>query len=970
MPSNSIFTYDNELPGVFTEIESQLSSEYDTSLFGTTDSIVVIGTAFDGPTGVITPVYSVEHAAYVFGKSYDATTRRETSLVTGIQDAWNNGCRTIYAMRINGIDMEKEFSFAIDCDYKLRVKSRYPSNLGKEVYIKYDNTDSAETFTIYKPASRATIAEKMAGLVESDTAVMVNEIRIGQDYGYTKDSKLVDVINLINNHQYNNVIELDIVDKDGNVVTSSTEAYEVTLAHMFPGTYFIGRDKSLCKTYTDLTLKLVMDNSDPKPYTGFDKGFYRVLNMNTDVASEYPIYYTDIKEMRTILEEVNITMDKQDDYLEIANLSDRAFHPDETDYEESDLTAFEKYQKLGEGFAITAVAERRVDGEGRELIPKVKEAALDDVNRIVPTGDGIYSILSDAKIRYHVLASDICADTVIGGKIPKYTEFKTTLPVEFNIFNGLIQVTPKLDSSDAYIPQKYGFMIYTKERPVITKDDIYTDRIVEQVGYAEEAEEITGKVNAKPGSICLLYGEEKQTATMYIANENGVYELVNDEKYGNDRLYIAGMNTYKGTYADGVLSFSLVGENSLTETGGKNYVVMQQDNELFITSLDNPLETPPFMATADVALDDESEDLFVYYQNHSNGVNYVMISNPYFSSMTMTDFVESLNESALGNLFEFALTQEGRILKDEYVTDADIQHNDGENPLVMKYGYYQQIEADRETGYDYSKHIPYYTTDNFARHLAQHCLYTELKTYPTHGVIGFERISDLSKTNLAKKVQEVNENDWSMYAKNNYGRNMLDANNMPYPIGRCVSACLFQSTTNTPSNYTTIVNGATAYAGFVSQLDIGQSSTGQTVDLTPMYEFSRSQLQTLSSAGIVTVRNSFTQGYVITDGVTMAPATDLLRRLFNTRVMHFVEDYIRAVCEPYIGKANSSANRNSLQTALTSKLDTLLDTLLRSYEFKIVDDGSADQYTYIDINYTIVPMNEIREIRNYLHVQN
>ena len=60
-------------------------------------------------------------------------------------------------------------------------------------------------------------------------------------------------------------------------------------------------------------------------------------------------------------------------------------------------------------------------------------------------------------------------------------------------------------------------MIYTKERPVIAKDDIYTDRIVEQVGYAENAEEITGKVNAKPGSICLLYGEEKQTATMYIA---------------------------------------------------------------------------------------------------------------------------------------------------------------------------------------------------------------------------------------------------------------------------------------------------------------------------------------------------------------------------------------------------------------------------------------------------------------------
>ena len=970
MPNNSIFNYDNTLPGVITEIDSQLSSEYDTSLFGTTDSIVVIGTAFDGPTGVVTPVYSVEHGAYTFGKSYDSKTRREASLVTGIQDAWNNGCRTIYAMRINGTDMYKYFDFAIDSDYMLRVKSRYPSNLGKQVYIKYDNTDNAETFTIYKPASRATISEKRAGMVESDTAVMVNEIRIAQDLGYTKDSKLVDIINVINNNTYNNVIELDIVDKEGNVVTSDSKAYEVTLAHMFPGVYFIGRDKSLCETKTDVTLKLVMDESDPAPYTGFDKGFYRVLNMNTDVSNKYPIYYTDIKEMRSVLEKVNITMDKADDYLETADLSNRAFREDEVDYEESDLTAFEKYMKLGEGFAITAVAERRVDGDGNELIPKVREAKLDDANRVVPTGDGIYSILEDTKIRYHVLAHDICADTVIGGKIPKYTEFKTTLPSEFTIFNGLIQVTPKLSEDDAYVPQKYGFMIYDKERPVIAKDDIYTDRVVQIVGFATKAEEVTGKVNAKPGSICLLTSDDLNTATMYVADENGEYKLVNEEKYGGDKLYIAGVNTYKSSYADGTLSFTLVGENSLTETGGKNYVVMQDGNELFITSLDNPFENPPFMSTASVALDEESEDLFVYYQNHSTGVNYVMISHPHFNTMTMSDFVEALNESALSNLFDFALTQDGRILKDEYVTDADIAHNDGENPLVMKYGYYQQIESDRVTGYDYSKHIPYYTSDNFARHLAQHALYTELKTYPTHGVIGFERISDLSKTNLAKKVQEIKEFDWSMYAKNNYGRNMLDKDNMPYPIGRCVSATLFQTVTNTPSNYSTIVNGATAYAGFVSQLDIGQSSTGQTIDITPMYEFTRSQLQTLSAAGIVTVRNSFTQGYVITDGVTMALSTDLLRRLFNTRVMHFFEDYVRAVCEPYIGKANNSANRNSLQTALTSKLDTLLDTLLRSYEFKITDDGSADQYTYIDINYTIVPMNEIREIRNYMRVNN
>jgi hypothetical protein len=59
-----------------------------------------------------------------------------------------------------------------------------------------------------------------------------------------------------------------------------------------------------------------------------------------------------------------------------------------------------------------------------------------------------------------------------------------------------------------------------------------------------------------------------------------------------------------------------------------------------------------------------------------------------------------------------------------------------------------------------------------------------------------------------------------------------------------------------------------------------------------------------------------------------------------------------------------------LQTAITSKLNSLVDSLIRKYEFKVVDDGTADQYTYIDINYTIVPMNEIREIRNRIRVTN
>lgn len=972
--SVSIFNHDNNLPGVVTEIDSHLSSEYDTSLFGTTDSVCVIGTAFDGPVGLAAPVYSVEHAIYVYGKPYDAKTRRESSLVAGIQEAWNKGCRTIYAMRINGVEMKKDFDFCSNKGFKLRVQSRYPSNLGKQCYLKYDNSTGMETFTLYKPASRATIGEKMNGLVESENSVMSIEIAIGLDYGYDKNTKLSDVISVINNHIYNNILELEIVDEDGNVVTNASEALEVTLGDVYPGVYFIGRGESACDKVTELKTNIVLDKEDTVPYSDFNKKYFNVLVKNTDVASSLPIYYTDLTDMRSILVKVGITMDKADDYLKVIEETNKAFPEDEVDYEESDLTAFEKYMKLGNGFATTAIAERRVDGEGNELLPRVKESPVTDAQHIVPTGDGIYSILEDAKIRYHVLAHDICANTIIKGKTPKPEAFKKTVAESVSLMNGLITAVRKVDENDSHTPQSYNWMIYDyKNVPIITKDNLFKDMVIEIIGYAEKEEDIVNAKDVKVGEKCLLISEDG--CKLYIANNDGVYEETNDKKYAgeNGLVYFAGWKPILCTYVDNALSFSVMTTTDEISaiTGGKEYVMMKEGTALFITNMADYTQEPPFAATAEVALDTENdEDLFVYYQDHSTGNNHIMISYPYFDTTTVSDFVDLLNKSDLNKYFEFALTQEGQILKDEYVTDADASaaaENNGTSVLTA--GFIQWQKADRIRGYDYSKHIPYTTSDNFARHLAQHCTYTELKTYPTHGIIGLERVNDVSKTNLAKLISDLKAFNWNMYAKNNAGRNMLDQNNLPYSIGRNVSITGFQEAC-VVNNYTAILNGATAYAGLISALEVARSSTACQIDVSPHYEFSRTQLQTLSALGIVTVRNSFTMGYVITDGITMAPNDDQLRRLYNTRVMHYVEDLIRAASEPFIGTTNNSANRNSLQTAIKSNLNQLLDVLLRKYDFNIVDDGTADQFTYIEIHYSIVTMNEIREIRNYIKVQN
>ena len=139
----------------------------------------------------------------------------------------------------------------------------------------------------------------------------------------------------------------------------------------------------------------------------------------------------------------------------------------------------------------------------------------------------------------------------------------------------------------------------------------------------------------------------------------------------------------------------------------------------------------------------------------------------------------------------------------------------------------------------------------------------------------------------------------------------------------------------------------------------------QPINVTNLeYALSKSQLSRLTSAGFVTMRNSFTKGIVVTDGVTMANADSIYRRLACSRVVGAVEDLIRQAGEPFIGKQNHTANRNALKTAIKSNLDKITGTLIEKYDFVMNNDPKLLKMSVIEIDYQIVPIYEIREIRN------
>jgi hypothetical protein len=198
---------------------------------------------------------------------------------------------------------------------------------------------------------------------------------------------------------------------------------------------------------------------------------------------------------------------------------------------------------------------------------------------------------------------------------------------------------------------------------------------------------------------------------------------------------------------------------------------------------------------------------------------------------------------------------------------------------------------------------------------------------------------------------------------------MLDSDNQPYPLGRCLSITFLQYRTGTGSEYAYVSNGAAGYAGMVSALPIERSSTNQPFDIDEMvFELSNYQLGRLNTKGIVCCKNTTTGGVVVVDGITQAPRTSAYRRLSTSKTINAVDRVLRTAIEPYIGLVDSLSTRNSLNTAIKSALNSLVDVIINDFKFKISTDASGGNLGVIRIDYVIVPLNEIREVRNRVEI--
>ena len=938
MATTGIFDNDLILPGVITEIIPDYAQDYDTSEFGSTESVTIIGTAFNGPVGKVVPIFSPEHAKYIFGDSFDAKTRREANLVPEIYDAWGRGCRTIYAIRVSGKEIYKDYQFATETKLKLRVSGIFPSNENKDVFLNYaanqsENSD-AGVIRIFKPADRANMREKMQGLVLNQSEMLITDIKLA-GYGITKDSRLVDVINIVNGAESNNVLRLAIVDENGaDVTASSKEAQSLCVGVMFPGVYTIGRDKAAegvtVKTQVDYVLA-----SKAKPHTNYREAIWKELNVNSDVNTEFPLFAKAMNDLSALLP---TSADINGEWLKAVGMIDKIAIKNKVDYEEVELDEFDLYQRLGSGYAQTAqivALKGAMDDHIRGY--KVTVPDSNNVNRVIGIEDGIYSMLENHSTNYTVLAS-ANAETKISGKLPRKDVFKKRKAGTFKLSDSdvqVIEIATKINEKDFSDSKAVKIVIKSVE----TENAIDQAAILKNLDTSIKARRIVG-IKSEGESAAAKYAEGTLVAVDTSLKKVVKGALVSESVDGYFLADADGrLKLYKST--QGTLAEHSVKEgNAIIATNGQ-YANVYKENG---TAIYEPIST-----LAEIANTELDEDYTLcHVEDLATGLT-VNIFSTEAQWMTFGELVDRLNENEV-----FAKLFKASALK----PDTEV------GSLVQGTG-----QDKGKTYFDTTMYVPYTTTDNFARHLAQHCVYTSLKTFPTHGIIGCAKLNGVNLSTIADRVNEILALDLDLYAKRPNGNNMLNNNNMPHPIGRAISIPFVQYTVTTGNGYNYVSNGAAGYAGMVSTLDADKSSTNQPINLpTLAFELSNYQLSKLTGKGIVTVKTT-TQGTVVTDGVTMAPVDSAYRRLSTTKVINVVDAALREVIEPYIGSQDNLATRNSLQTAITSRLNKLKEKLISYYKFNIISDSSAARLGIIKVQYVVIPYNEIKEVRNTLSVQ-
>lgn len=246
--------------------------------------------------------------------------------------------------------------------------------------------------------------------------------------------------------------------------------------------------------------------------------------------------------------------------------------------------------------------------------------------------------------------------------------------------------------------------------------------------------------------------------------------------------------------------------------------------------------------------------------------------------------------------------------------------------------------------------------------LADACAEISGRSHPCFGVIGVKpyvgtgssATENITAANLATHFGFSN-----LYARETTG----------FENGMYVSVVATEvKTIGYPTEYG-YSNGATVYAGFISQLKAWSAATGKIIfNVSAVrYNPTRPQQEALITKGLVPVALDFNRTPTWVDGLTFSKAASDYTRLTTLRIIFDTINLVRNIAQGFIGEAATLAQRNALETAIGAGLRGMqqLGALITS-DFNI-SYVPAENKAIIDL--VLNPAFEMRNIDISISVQ-
>jgi hypothetical protein len=282
------------------------------------------------------------------------------------------------------------------------------------------------------------------------------------------------------------------------------------------------------------------------------------------------------------------------------------------------------------------------------------------------------------------------------------------------------------------------------------------------------------------------------------------------------------------------------------------------------------------------------------------------------------------------------------------------------------------------------------TTKNFATQLAQHAAMVTAKTWETIGVIGVAAspltgLRDVQAyIDLLTVGVSLNEEGKAFYTSRGVNPDYVNAHYMynlatgeqvysddgePIDIGRYVNVVFGPEVGLAHEKLGSyITNGAGIYAALISTLQAEVSTTNKEVSATGLrYTLSEAQQNQLAGGRYVSFESKLningTRTIVVKDGTTAATANSDYQRLSTVRITHTTVQLIRQKADKFIGLPNGIAQRNSLATEIQAGLDRLKELgVLINFKFSIYSSAKDRVLGNAFISLELVPAYETRKI--------